>query len=90
MDIKVKQETLKRLAIAQGHLQKVKDMVEQEEYCPEIIHQSQAVQSSLKKVNQIILHGHLDCCVLSSITAPKAKKEQLANEIVDLFSKNGK
>ncbi len=90
MNIEVKKESLRRLAIAQGHLQKVREMVEDEEYCPDIIHQSQAVQSSLKKIDQIILEGHLDCCVLANINAPKAKKEKLIKEIVDLFDKNGK
>lgn len=82
-----KQEALKRISITQGHLQKVRKMLEGEVYCPDVIHQSQAVQAALKKVDEIILHGHLHTCVLNDIHGPKAKNEKLVEEIVDLFSK---
>lgn len=87
METKAKNQALQRLAIAQGHLQKVKEMIGNEHYCPEVIHQSQAVQAALKKVDEIILHGHLHSCVLKDIHGPKAKNEKLVEEIVDLFKK---
>lgn len=87
IDGSVKNKALHRLAIAEGHLRKVKKMVEQELYCPDVIHQSQAVQAALKKVDQIILHGHLHSCVLGDMHGPKAKNEELVGEIVELFRK---
>ena len=42
-----KKEALRRISIAQGHLEKVKRMLEEDEYCPHIIHQSQAVQAAV-------------------------------------------
>ncbi|MDO8503968.1 MAG: metal-sensitive transcriptional regulator [bacterium] len=89
MDKTAKQEALQRLAIAEGHLKRVQQMVEDEAYCPDIIHQSRAVQSALKKVDEIILHGHLHTCVLEDIHGPRAKNEKLVQEILDLFKKNG-
>lgn len=87
MDGHAKGESLKRLSIAQGHLEKVKNMIESEDYCPDVIHQSRAVQAALKKVDEIILHGHLHSCVLKDIHGPNGKSEQLVDEIVDLFKK---
>ncbi len=87
MDGHAKGEALKRLSIAQGHLEKVKHMIEDEDYCPSVIHQSRAVQAALKKVDEIILHGHLHSCVLKDIHGPEAKNEELVEEIVDLFRK---
>jgi len=85
MDGHSKGEALKRLSIAQGHLEKVAHMIEEEDYCPDVIHQSRAVQAALKKVDEIILHGHLHSCVLKDIHGPEAKNEELVDEIVDLF-----
>lgn len=88
MDATSKEEAVKRLKIAQGHLETVKKMLEKGAYCPDVIHQSQAVQAALKKVDEIILHGHLHSCVLEDIHGPRAKNEKLVGEIVELFRKN--
>ena len=85
MDSSVKLQTLQRLSIAEGHLKKVKKMVEDDTYCLDVIHQSQAVQAALKKVDELVLHGHLHSCVLMDMHGPKAKNEKLVGEIVDLF-----
>jgi len=87
MDGHAKGEALKRLSIAHGHLGKVKQMIENEDYCPDVIHQSRAVQAALKKVDEIILHGHLHSCVLKDIHSSDGKSEELVDEIVGLFSK---
>lgn len=87
MDKKAKINALNRISIARGHLEKVKKMIEDEFYCPDIIHQSRAVQAALKKVDEVILHGHLHSCVLKDMHGPKAKNEKLVGEIVDLFTK---
>ena len=87
MEIHAKGESLKRLSIAQGHLEKVKHMIENEDYCLDVIHQSRAVQAALKKVDEIILHGHLHSCVLKDIHTTNGKSEELVDEIVDLFKK---
>lgn len=88
MDEKVKREALQRIAIAQGHLGKVKEMLENEAYCPDVIHQSRAVQAALKKVDAIVFHGHLHTCVLHDLHKTGTEKEKLVDEIIDLFGKN--
>lgn len=87
MDATAKQHALQRLLIAEGHLKKVRSMVEEEGYCPSIIHQSQAVQAALKKVDELILHGHLHSCVLQDIHGKNPNTEKMVDEIVDLFRK---
>ncbi|MBI3397034.1 metal-sensing transcriptional repressor [Candidatus Woesebacteria bacterium] len=81
---------MKRLRIAQGHLKKVEEMLAGGDYCPDIIHQNRAVQAALKKVDEIILHGHLHTCVLNDIHGSKNKNEKFIKEIVELFGKNGR
>lgn len=89
MDDKVKKQAIDRLARAEGHLKKVRSMVEEDAYCPDVIHQSKAVQAALKKVDGLIFHGHLHSCVFNEIHGTKSKKEKLIEEIADLFAKNG-
>ncbi len=87
MDKQIKEQVIHRLAIAEGHLKKVREMVQDEKYCLDVIHQSQAVQAALKKVDEVVLHGHLHSCVLGDMHGPKSKNEKLVGEIVDLFRK---
>lgn len=85
MDKSVKKEALQRLAIAEGHLKRVQKMVQGEDYCPNVIHQSRAVQAALRKVDEIVLHGHLHSCVLKDMHGKNSEKT--VEEIVDLFKK---
>lgn len=62
-------------------------MLQSDDYCPDIIHQNRAVQAALKKVDEIILHGHLHTCVLKDMHQKDGKTEKVVNEIVDLFKK---
>lgn len=82
-----KKEAIRRIAITEGHLKKVKKMLEDDIYCPDVIHQNRAVQAALKKVDEIVLHGHLHTCVLNDIHGTRGKNEKLVEEIVDLFTK---
>lgn len=87
MNKSVKSQASNRLARAEGHLRKVRKMLEEEAYCPDVIHQSQAVQAALKKVDEIILHSHLHTCVLKDIHGSSTKKEQIVEEILEVFKK---
>ena len=82
-----KSEALRRIKIAQGHLEKVRSMLESDEYCLGVIHQSQAVQAALKKADELVLHGHLHSCVLKDMHGSRSENEKLVGEIVDLFGK---
>lgn len=59
--------TLHRLKIARGHLDKVIDMVDKGTYCIDVVHQTMAVQSALRKIDELILENHLKTCVADSI-----------------------
>lgn len=89
-DNNFKREAISRISIAQGHLEKVRKMLEEDVYCLDVIHQSKAVQAALKKADEIVLHGHLHTCVFDDIHGTKSKREELIGEIVELFNKNGK
>ena len=62
-----KRSALNRLKTVRGHMDAVIAMVENDRYCPEIMKQVSALQSSLEKVNRILLQNHLETCVTHAI-----------------------
>ncbi len=81
-----KKNLLHRLKIAHGHLEKVIAMVEKDEYCLDIIQQTQAVTSSIEKVTEMILENHLKTCVRESIVSGKGIDEKVA-EVIEVFKR---
>lgn len=80
-----KEQIRHRLQIALGHLKKVLLMVEDNEYCIDIIHQSQAVQKALWEVDNLVMKNHLQGCVADSIA--KGKKEEAIAEVMSVLQK---
>ena len=83
-----KRDIIKRLHYAQGHLQAVCRMIEKDAYCLDIINQNHAVIEALKKVNTLILDGHLGVCAWDAINSKNsAKRKQAIAELVSLYQK---
>lgn len=82
-DKSTKRGILHRLKIARGHLDRVIKMVEENEYCIDVLIQSQAVQKALKSTDNIILEHHLKTCALDSIK--NGKGEQAISEVINVF-----
>lgn len=76
---------LHRLKISGGHLKKVIKMVEDGQYCIDVIHQSQAVQRALEEVDSLVLENHLQGCVVDHIKKGEAKKS--IEEIMNVFKR---
>lgn len=80
-----KSNILHRLKIAKGHLEKVIKMVEGDEYCINIVHQLLAIQSALKKTDEIVLENHLKTCVADSIR--KGESDIAIKEVMEVLDK---
>lgn len=76
---------LHRLQITRGHLNKVIDMVSTDSYCIEVLHQSQAIQSALKQVDNLILENHLKTCAAQAIK--EGRSDEAVKEIMEVFKK---
>lgn len=76
---------LHRLKISLGHLKKVIEMTENQEYCVNIIHQSQAVQKALHDVDNLILENHLNSCAADAIN--KGQGKDAIREIMEIIRK---
>jgi len=84
-DIDPKKEIIHRLLIAKGHLEKVISMVEKDEYCIDVVHQSIAVQAALKKADEVVLENHLKTCVSDSIK--RGKSDEAIKEVMEVLQK---
>ncbi|MFC1467142.1 metal-sensitive transcriptional regulator [Verrucomicrobiota bacterium] len=77
-------ENLARLSRIEGQVRAVKRMVDEGEYCIDIITQIQAARSALQAVSKRILEKHLKHCVAAAIleqneTAIEQKLEEIMN-----------
>lgn len=76
---------LHRLKIADGHLKKVINMVELDEYCIDVINQSKAVQRALAEVDNLLMEQHLKNCVVDHIK--KGQTQSTIEEIMNIFKR---
>ena len=77
---------LHRLKIARGHLDKVINMVKGDEYCINVLHQSQAVQKALKQTDNLMLENHLQKCAFDAVKS--GHQEKAVQEVMEVFRKS--
>jgi DNA-binding FrmR family transcriptional regulator len=80
---------LARLRSAEGHLRGVREMVEKDAYCIDVIRQTRAVQSALDRVNALLVGRHLNHCVRRAM-ASRERREQVLGELLDLFGREAR
>lgn len=78
-----KQEALKRLSYIEGHLRGIRKMVEEDQYCVDILKQTYAIQRALEKFEGTLLRGHLNHCVPKGIREGRA--DQVIEELAELY-----
>lgn len=76
-----KRSSINRLKTVRGHLEAVLTMVEDERYCPEIMKQVSALQSSLERVNRILLQNHLETCVTHAVA--EGRTAEIVDELME-------
>lgn len=75
-----------RLKIAKGHLEKVIQMVKEDVYCIDVLHQMQAVENAITETEGVVLENHLKTCAIDAIR--EGKQEEAIQEIMTIFKKN--
>lgn len=85
MNNKNKHTISHRLKIAEGHVRKIREMVEKDAYCIDVLHQSQAVGAALKEIDTLVLNNHLNTCVVDAIK--KGKSKEVITEVMAVFKK---
>lgn len=86
-DHKHTKEVSNRLARAIGHLQKVKQMVDDGEDCSEVLVQLAAVKSAINNTGKLILKDHLEHCIVHAVQDGDDEMLDELNNAIDKFMK---
>ena len=81
------QNILRRLRNIEGQARGLQRMVEEDQYCIDILTQISAVRSALNSVGMKILHRHIDTCVSESIKDGGASKNEMVEELMTILSR---
>jgi DNA-binding FrmR family transcriptional regulator len=85
------EEHKKRLARIEGQVRAVGRMIDDGEYCIDIITQIQAARSALQSVSKLILEKHLNHCVVESLESKDAGDiDHKIEEIMTIIKRMGK
>lgn len=74
----------KRINIIRGQLEGLQRMIENDEYCMDLLNQSLAIQNSLKSLDTLLLERHLSTHVPHQF---KHEEKKAITEILDLFKR---
>lgn len=86
-----KADALKRMKSIAGHVKGIERMLEEDQYCIDVIKQIQAVEAALSKVSAMLLEGHLHSCVITAIQGEDVReRERVLAEISQVFSTSTK
>lgn len=79
-----------RLNRIEGQVKGVGRMIEQEEYCIDVIQQIMAIRGALKSSALLVLENHLNTCVKTAILSEdeSASKEKI-DELLNIYNKLG-
>ena len=76
-------EALKRLNYIEGHLSGVRKMMEEDQYCVDILKQTYAVRRAIEKMDGILLEGHLQTCAVEGIK--DGREAEIVAELKELY-----
>ena len=80
-------EVSNRLARAIGHLQKVKQMVENDDDCSEVLIQLAAVKSAINNTGKVILKNHMEHCIVHAVEDGDTEMLDELSDAIDKFMK---
>jgi DNA-binding FrmR family transcriptional regulator len=85
----IKQRLLHRTKILSGQITGLQKMIDNEEYCVDIISQSLAIQKSLASLNKLLLENHLRTHLTHQLHSKNAKEvERAVGEMLKLYELN--
>ena len=78
-----REQVLKRLNYIEGHLAGVRRMIDEDQYCVDILKQTYAVRRAIEKMEALLLDGHLHTCVVEGVR--DGREEQVIGELLELY-----
>ena len=81
----LKKRALHRSKILEGQMRGLEKMIENEEYCVDIITQSLAIQKSLRSLNKLLVENHLRTHVSHMFAAGGDQQSTAIDELLRVY-----
>lgn len=86
-----KTELLDRLSRIDGQIKGMKNMIEEERYCLDILQQVSSTFEALRGVSKVLMRNYLEICATDALQSKrKEKQEEIYNELMDIIYKFAK
>ena len=79
-----RQKLLIRLKTVEGQIRGIEKMVEDDQYCPDILMQVSAATNAMNSFNKVLLSCHIHSCVVDDI---RNGKDETIDELCDVLQK---
>ena len=80
--LEFQEDLKKRLNRAIGQLNGVKNMIDDNRYCGDVLMQLAAAEAAVRRVSELVLHDHLETCVVEHV---RVAGFDLLDEVMDLI-----
>jgi DNA-binding FrmR family transcriptional regulator len=84
----IKKRALHRSKILEGQMRGLEKMIDNEDYCMDIITQSLAIQKSLQSLNKLLVENHLRTHVTDMFAAGGEQQEMAVEELLKVYELN--
>ena len=81
----MKKRALHRARIIEGQMRGLEKMIENEDYCVDVITQSLAIQKSLRSLNKLLVENHLRTHVSEVFEAGGERRVAAVTELLNVF-----
>ena len=78
-----KAKLIRRLKIIEGQVRGVKEMLEKDTYCIDVITQTSAVRQALSSIEDALMERHLGTCVVHQMK--KGKERTAIGEVLKVY-----
>ena len=79
----IKSKVVRRFKIIEGQVRGIREMVETDKYCINVITQTSAVKQALSGVEDALMENHLSHCLVDQIK--KGKEAKAKEEILKVY-----
>ena len=80
----LKRDVTRRINRAVGQLNGIREMVENDRYCGDVLVQLAAVESAVKAISREVMQDHLKTCVVERVQAGDV---EAVDEVMQLFKR---
>jgi DNA-binding FrmR family transcriptional regulator len=86
MIIDIKKRAMHRAKIIEGQMRGIQKMIDNEDYCMDILTQNLAIQKSISSLNKLILENHVRTHVKENLSNPsEVIQEKATQELLALY-----